>query len=184
MRHPLTRHPDSQCVAAERIEVEIDRPSANTLALSYVVDGRIGDIRMPPAAAPSRGHELWRSTCFEAFVGAAPGADYYEFNFSPSTRWAAYRFSAYRDGMREAAEITVLPIEVRSEPDRYTLQASLDLDRLAGLARRSPWRLGLAALIEDLQGRKAYWALTHPPGKPDFHHADSFAVALTPGVSP
>jgi len=72
-----------------------------------------------------------------------------------------------------AAEISAPPIEVRSSPDCYTLQASLDLDCLS-LPRKSLWRLGLSAVIEEKNGRKSYWALMHPAGKPDFHYADCF----------
>ena len=68
----------------------------------------------------------------EAFLRASAGSEYYEFNFSPSTEWAAYWFSSYRSGMRAATEISAAPIEVRSSPDCYTLQASLELDRLYG----------------------------------------------------
>ena len=46
------------------------------------------------------------------------------------------------------------------------------------------WRLGLSAVIEDTSGRKSYWALAHPPGKPDFHHADCFAHEFSPVVQP
>jgi hypothetical protein len=42
----------------------------------------------------------------------------------------------------------------------------------------APWRLGLSAVIEDTRGSLSYWALAHPPGKPDFHHADGFALEL------
>ena len=106
---------------------------------------------------------------------------YYEFNFAPSTQWAAYRFSSYRSGMRVAAEISAPLIEVQSSPDCYTLQASLELDRLSGLPGDALWRLGLSAVIEDTSGRKSYWALAHPPGKPDFHHSDCFAHRIFPG---
>ena len=117
-------------------------------------------------------------------MGTSSGAEYYEFNFAPSTQWAAYRFSDYRSGMRAAAEIGVLPIETRSSPDCYTLQATLDLDRLPDLPRDALWRLGLSAVIEDMSGRKSYWALAHPSGKPDFHHADGFAYEFSPAVRP
>jgi hypothetical protein len=33
-------------------------------------------------------------------------------------------------------------------------------------------------VVEDYRGRLTYWALEHPPGKPDFHHPDSFAIEL------
>ena len=184
MRQMLRLHPDSRDFAVAHIEVGIARPRADSLVLSYIVTGKMSDVRMPPVMAAVRSDELWRHTCFEAFVRASSGAAYYEFNFAPSTQWAAYRFSSYRGGMCVAAEISAPPIEVRSSPERYTLQASLALDRLSGLSRQDLWRLGLSALIEDTSGRKSYWALAHPPGKPDFHHADCFAYEFFPAVQP
>ena len=182
MRQLLRLHPDSRCSAAAHIEVEVARPRADILVLSYIVTGKMSDIRMPPVTAAARSDELWRHTCFEAFVRASSGAEYYEFNFAPSTQWAAYRFSGYRSGMCVAAEISAPPIEVRSSSDSYTLQVSLELNGLSALPRNSLWRLGLSALIEDTNGRKSYWALAHPPGKPDFHHADCFAHEFSPAV--
>ena len=184
MRQLLKLHPDSRCFAAAHIEVEIARPRADSLVLSYIVTGKISGIRMRPAIEAVRSDELWRHTCFEAFVRASSGAEYYEFNFAPSTEWAVYRFGSYRSGMRVAAEISALPIKVLSSPDCYTLQASLDLDCLSGLPRKALWRIGLSALIEDTSGHKSYWALAHPPGKPDFHHADCFALEFSPPVQP
>jgi hypothetical protein len=169
MRRLLKRHPDSPGVAAVHVEVEIERPRPSSLLLSYIVTGRISDIRMPAVMAATRGEELWEQTCFEAFVRAASGDTYYEFNFSPSTQWAAYRFSGYRSGRRVPAEIRPFPIDVQSTPESFTLQTSLELPH------EDSWHLGLSAVIEEVNGRKSYWALAHPPGKPDFHHRDSFA---------
>ena len=184
MRQLLTLHPESRCYVATQVEVGIARPRADSLVLSYRVTGKMSEVRIPPFTAAARSDELWRHTCFEAFVGSSAGAAYYEFNFAPSTQWAAYRFDGYRNGMRVADEIGAPPIEVRSSPDSYTLQASLALDRLSGLPRKASWRLGLSALIEDSSGRKSYWALTHPPGKPDFHHPDGFAHEFFPDEQP
>ena len=185
MRRLLLRlHPDSRCFAATNIEVEITRLRAGSLALSYVVTGKMGEIRMPPLAKPERGEGLWRHTCFEAFVRASSDAGYYEFNFAPSTQWAAYRFSGYRSEMRLVDEIGAPSIDVQLSPDCYTLAATLELDRLSDLPRKALWRLGLSALIEDTSGRKSYWALAHPPGKPDFHHADCFAHEFSPDSLP
>ena len=174
MRHTLRLHPDSLCAAATRIEVDIARPRPGSLILSYVVSGRISDLRLPPIVAAARADELWRHTCFEAFVRPSADPGYYEFNFSPSTQWAAYRFDSYRSGMRVAAEIGAPRIEVRSTAESYTLQAALEL---VGLS--SPLHLGLSAVLEETNGGKSYWALAHPPGKPDFHHADCFALELS-----
>ena len=182
--HQLLRpHPDFRCGATARVDVEIARPRADRLVLTYVVTGTMSDIRIPPAKPPTRTDELWRQTCFEAFVRPSPGPAYYEFNFSPSTEWAAYRFDGYRSGMR-AAEIGAPQIKVQSGPDSYTLQASLELDRLPDLLREASWRFGLSALIEDHGGGMSYWALAHAPGQPDFHHADSFALEFSPAVQP
>jgi hypothetical protein len=180
MRQALRLHPDSHCSAVTQIEAEVARPHAGSLVLSYFVTGKIGDLRMPPVVSPARTDELWWHTCFEAFVGTAADAAYYEFNFAPSTQWAAYRFSSYRSGMRVATEISAPRIDVQSSPERYTLQAALPLDGLSGLPHDAPWRLGLAAVIEETSGRLSYWALAHPPGKPDFHHSDCFAHEFFP----
>ena len=174
MRQSLRLHPDSLCAAATRVEADIARPRPGGLILSYIVSGRIGDLRMPPIVAAARTDELWRHTCFEAFVRGSAGPAYYEFNFSPSTQWAAYRFDSYRSGMRIATEIAAPRIEVRSSAETYTLQAALEFDGLS-----SPLHLGLSAVFEETNGRKSYWALAHPPGKPDFHHADCFALELS-----
>lgn len=183
--HKLLRpHPDSLGLAAARVEVTVTRPRADRLVLSYVVTGKISDIRLPPTVPAARADGLWQHTCFEAFVRAASGPSYYEFNFAPSTQWAAYRFSSYRSGMCVAAEISAPPIEAQSSPDRYTLQVSLELNRLSELPRNASWLLGLSVLIEDTSGRMSYWALVHPPGKPDFHHADCFAHEFSPVVQP
>ncbi|MGC9955231.1 MAG: DOMON-like domain-containing protein [Rhizomicrobium sp.] len=175
MHQVLKLHPDSRCDAATRIDVEVARPRPGNLVLHYFVTGSINDLRMPPVTAPARTDELWRHTCFEAFVRPAQGDAYYEFNFSPSRQWAAYRFSGYRAERSVAGEISAPRVEVRSNGAGFELQVSLELP---GLPSDSAWRLGLAAVIEETSGRKSYWALAHPPGKPDFHHSDCFALEL------
>ncbi len=183
MRSSLKPHPDSRSTAVTNIEVEAARSGADHLLLSYTLTGQLRDVLLPPVTAPTRGHELWKHTCFEAFVRASVGSIYYEFNFAPSTQWAAYRFRNYRSGVSAVVDIGVPDIEVQSSSDRYTLQVRLALDRLPELPRDAGWRLGLSAVIEEADHRLSYWALTHPPGKPDFHHADCFVHELLPAVA-
>jgi len=180
MRQALKLHPDSLCCAATHIEVDVALARAGSLVMRYCVTGKISDLRMPPLTAAARTDELWQHTCFEAFVRTSPGAGYYEFNFAPSTQWAAYRFSSYRTGMRIATEISAPRIDVQSSPECYILQASLELDQLRSRPLDAGWRLGLSALIEETSGRKSYWALAHPLGKADFHHPDCFVHELSP----
>lgn len=179
MRQALKLHPDSLCSAVTHIEVEVMRPCAGSLVLSYLVTGRIGDLCIPAAVAAARTDELWRHTCFEAFVRASSGPAYYEFNFAPSTHWAAYRFDNYRSGIHVTTEISSPRIEVRSSRACYRLQASLEIDQMSTPRIEGAWRMGLAAVIEDTSGHKSYWALAHPPGKADFHHSDSFALQFS-----
>src|SRR5262245_35453902 len=83
MRQVLRLHPDSLCDAATRIEVEVARSRAGSLAFSYFVTGTIGDLRIPPITAAARTEELWQTTCFEAFIRASANGAYYELNFAP-----------------------------------------------------------------------------------------------------
>jgi len=178
MRQALTLHPDSRCDAVTGIEVEAARPRPAALAVRYFATGAIAGLRLPPVTAPARTDELWRHTCFEVFVRAPPRDAYYEFNFAPSRQWAGYRFSGYRRGVSIAAAITTPRIDVQSNAEHYELEVSLALGPLPDLPDDVSWLLGLSAVIEELGGRKSYWALAHPPGKPDFHHMDCFALEL------
>lgn len=184
MRYALTLHPDSRCAAVARIEVKAARPNAGTLVLSYWVTGRMDELRLPPTTAAGRADELWRRTCFEAFVRTPPGSSYYEFNLAPSRQWAAYAFCDYRSGRRPVHGMTAPHIEIHSNGRGCELRAKLQLDAIRGLSRDAVWRLGLSAVIEEAIGRKSYWALAHPPGKPDFHHSDCFVQELPAGGVP
>jgi len=175
MRTILTLHPSSRCAAVSAIEVEAERRGAGVLALRYLVTGDMDGVVLPPPAAPVRTDELWRHTCFEAFVGAPDRATYDEVNLAPSGQWAAYRFDGYRQGMTPLEPFTPPGTEAQRTGRGLELSATLHLD---GLIAGSPWRLGLSAVIEEAGGQISYWAAAHPAGRPDFHHRDGFAVEL------
>lgn len=174
MRTSLIPHRDWPLPAVEAIAVEAGRPSRDAVTFRYEVTGRIGELKLPPTAAPVRTDGLWRTTCFEAFLRPAGGAGYLEFNFSPSGEWAAYAFDAYREGMSPLEPLAPPAVETVAGEGRLTVTAKLTV---AGLAE-GPWRLGLSAVVEDGAGAKGYWAAAHPPGKADFHHPDCFALDL------
>lgn len=170
MLYELIRHPDTPSRAVDRIDVAVARPEPGLLALRYTVAGRIAEVSFAPPSEPIRTDELWRTTCFEAFVQTDPGGAYYEFNLATSSKWAAFHFTGYREGMA-LAEVS---------PPAIILGANathIDVDALIYLpASAAPWRLALTAIIEETNGEKSYWALKHPPGKPDFHHAAGFVL--------
>jgi hypothetical protein len=172
MRLQLTPHPEFPSAAISAIACEATMAS-EALTLRYVAEGRIAELAIPRKATPARADELWRHTCFEAFVSADNGAGYFEFNFAPSTEWAAYRFERYREAMAPA-EIEAPRISVTA--DTEWLEVTVALSRRA--LPPGPCRLALSAVIEDRAGARSYWALAHPPGRPDFHHEAGFASQL------
>jgi hypothetical protein len=180
MRELLRLHPDFVCPAVTRIAVDAERSRAGRLLLRYVVTGSMAQLRVPPVTASACADGLWQHTCFEAFIRAAAASAYYELNFAPSTQWAAYRFGGYRSGMQALSGIAPPLIETRSGAECCAVEVSLELAPLPDLPRDVAWQLGLCAVIEEVDGRKSYWALAHPPGKPDFHHPDCFACEISP----
>lgn len=174
----LTPHPNSPRgpVGSISADVRLFRPA--TLEVRYRAAGAIDDIVAPAIASPERRDELWRHTCFEVFVRPAGADDYLEFNFSPSTQWAAYHFDAYREGMTAVVECPPPKIEISRSKTELELRATLDLRWMKDAVLKSPLRLALSAVIEERGDAKSYWALAHGPGKPDFHQPASFAGAL------
>lgn len=176
----LTPHPDTPCEAVTRIEVNLARAAPAALALRFVVTGDIAAVRWPEAVERARADDLWKHSCFEAFIRPKGGEAYYEINLSPSNRWAGYRFDRYREGMASPPGLALTHMTQRASASLYELVATLDLAGEDELTLDRAARLGLSAVIEELSGRKSYWALAHAPGKPDFHHPDSFASVLEP----
>ena len=166
MKAELNPHPSAPPRAIHEIEVTADIRRGPSL-LTYRVTGAAPVI--PSHAASVRTDGLWKTTCFELFVRPRNDGAYFEFNFSPSTRWAAYRFDGYREGMAE------LPLAAPLiEPIEDGIRVQVDLGSLPD----GSWRIALSAVIEEQDGTKSYWALAHPPGKPDFHHEACFALEL------
>jgi hypothetical protein len=178
MRLSLELHPASRCAAVTRIDVDVARPRTTELQLRYVVTGKTDQLRLPAIVTPARVDELWRHTCFEVFIRPSHDEAYYEFNFAPSTQWAAYAFTGYRDRMAALHEIQAPRIEIEHGADQFELRAAIALAGLGDLSETKGWRLGLSAVIEETNGERSYWALAHPPGQADFHHADGFTYDL------
>lgn len=174
---PLQCHASTPCEAVRRLEARVHTTQSGQLQLEYSLDADFGRVRLPEPGPPLRTDGLWRHTCFEAFIAGPDSPDYCELNLSPSSRWAVYRFAAYREGMAPVDGITDLRIAVRHVGETLRLDASLPLHGLP-LKREGVLRLALAAVIEEHEGRLSYWALRHPPGRPDFHHRDGFVLEL------
>jgi hypothetical protein len=159
--------------AVQGLDVHVDYRPSETLHLQYTLRADLARLRIPQSQPSDRTDELWRHTCFEAFLHARSGTGYHEVNVSPSTQWAVYSFDDYRQGMTPATVAHPPTIRVRCAPRELVVDLRIDLKVLP------PSRaLALAAVIEDESGSLSYWALKHPAAKPDFHHAGGFVLEL------
>ena len=125
-----------------------------------------------PLSEPWRADELWRTTCFEAFLRRAGADSYREWNFAPKGNWEAYDFSGYREDMANAEVGSPPYIRMEDNFTWWTVGATIAVEA------DEKWELGLSAVLEETDGTKSYWALAHPSEKPDFHAPGCFAARL------
>jgi hypothetical protein len=172
----LVAHPQSRPGPVKRIVASASRTSEGALALSYSIEGDMARVRIASPRPARIGYKLWRHTCCEVFLGMAGNEPYSEFNFSPSGEWAAYAFSGYREGAPLDGEALNPQISAQLSQDRLELSALVDLKALS--LKEPKLRVGLAVIVEQQDGGMSFWALAHPPGKPDFHHRAGFVLEL------
>ena len=171
MLRRLQPHPNFPAASPGRIEAEAERVGTDSLKLTYRMAGGLRHLRLPQGDRLRREHDLWRGTCFEAFLRSREDERYFEINLSPSLGWQVYGFERYRSGRFEPP-VPHIRVTTRSTPWTYRLEAEL------GGLPEGPWSLNLTAVVEQADGALSYWALAHPPGAPDFHHADCFTLDL------
>lgn len=174
----LTPHSETPSRAVRSIEVRVSRMSG-VLAVTYVLRGDLARMRLPAAGPRCIADKLWQHTCFELFIGRKGLPGYHEFNFAPSGEWAVYAFERYRERLvLDNARDLDPQIGVRRMAKKLEIDALIHLDRLSPAHTHGKLSLALSAVIEHQDGSLSYWALNHAPGKPDFHHADAFALEL------
>jgi hypothetical protein len=174
----LLAHPHTPSEAVRRVAAAAEPAGPDSLRFRYLLEADPERVRVPASAAHAgRADRLWTHTCFEAFIGLPQSPGYLELNFSPSGEWAAYRFESYRQGMLPAVLAAAPRLELRRSGARLELQAEVRCGGTEAAASRR-LRIALSAVVEDRDGRLSYWALRHACGRPDFHHPDSFALAL------
>ncbi len=169
----LLPHPACPRSQISGVEAAIIDSHPNWLTLRWRIEGAAG-LAVPPFAGKGRADGLWQTTCFELFVQAGGEAGYCEFNLSPSERWAAYDFTDYREGMADREVPRDPTCTLRRGGSLVIFDAAIPRGALPAL----PWRFGLSAVIEEQGAMKSYWALAHPPEKPDFHDPACFAGVL------
>jgi hypothetical protein len=174
----LTCHPACVCPQIDSLQGQLTVVAPDRWQLRFSLEGAVGDLLIPDAMSPERVDDLWRHTCFEAFVGSSRTGAYYEFNFSPSGEWAAYQFDSYRTGMKSAV-VDAPRIACTSSDARLDLEVDLRLP--LKLADGTEHAVSLTAVIEDRSSAMSYWAVKHVSRKPDFHQPGSLVLRLPSG---
>lgn len=169
----LVCHPDTPADGVRAIHVVFERCTDDGLRLAYQLEGDLDALCIPQVATPLPPERLWAYTCFEVFVGADGSDAYREFNFSPNGQWARFDFATYRG--RVPSPVGPAPrLVINRDAGVLNMEALLEAASLPA----GELQLGITAVVEHGDGHHSYWALAHPPGKPDFHHRGGFTVAL------
>src|SRR5258705_2041625 len=125
---PLICHPATPTQEVLAVEVLVTCGADGHLALTYRVDGDVTHLVIPTPQVSGPADDLWKHTCFEAFVAVDETA-YYEFNFAPSGQWAAYAFSNYRQQDEAVTSILIAAnsprIAVRKFANRLEVDATI-----------------------------------------------------------
>jgi hypothetical protein len=189
----LGLHPFAETEASRRLKLSFSvGRTASEIRFSFVLSGGrpvdVANLVLPGRSADGvvrRRDELWKSTCFEVFVGPVDDHSYLELNLCPSGDWNVYAFDAYRSGMRPAGDARApsVAFEASSSGDHLiwtsTMAATGALAGEVGEMLASPALvLSATAVLEYQSGEREYWALVHAGEKPDFHLRESFRVAL------
>jgi hypothetical protein len=144
------------------------------LTLSFVLQGNMADLVLPPPAERTRRDGLWQTTCLEMFWAEEGQKNYWELNLAPSGAWNVYTFTDYRTGMQREERVAEPLTQISRTPDSFSLTVKLGIGSLH--AEHASLRVGISAVLEHRDSRLSYWALAHPAKKPDFHAPQSFLL--------
>jgi hypothetical protein len=144
-----------------------------------IIDGKIDlkfewsdpkeQLELPDDLELERADELWKHTCFEAFLQPEGSNRYYEINISTSGAWNVYEFQDYRRPQPPIATEKANLLSFHLEENAF--EAFFDFQDSSHV-----WRCSLTAVIELKDKKKHYFALEHFGDRPDFHLAESFKL--------
>eukprot|EP01041_Mallomonas_annulata_P009059 gene9059-18768_t len=150
------------------------------LNIDYVFSGDLSPLIFPEKAVnPARIDGLWDHTCMECFISLDKSESYWEFNKSPSGDWSVYKFNSYRSDCIHEQNIFI-------QSSSSTINENIRIEHIAihlpslcinGCTEYS-YDVGLAVVIEHIDGNLTYWAPIHCGTRPDFHLRQSFFIQL------
>ncbi|MGB3692845.1 MAG: DOMON-like domain-containing protein [Spirulinaceae cyanobacterium] len=147
------------------------------LSIKYTLTGNLTELVITePKSQATRQHELWQTTCFEFFLAMPDSPQYWEFNLSLDGDWNIYHFASYRQGMKEETAFTSLPFRINQDAESLNLYLELALSEI--ISENQKIEVAIATVTESRNSEINYWALKHLSKEADFHHRDSFEIAI------
>jgi len=177
----MLRHPNNVMTSVDSFLVRFELID-DYLHLQYELTAELSALNIPAKQTPCAVDGLWQQTCFEAFIAVNGEERYYEFNFSPSSAWAAYAFSGYRNRSDWAIKKTPL-IRCTQSNEFLVMDVLIAVVDLPLKRADQSFQLGLTAVIETNEGELSYWALQHSDGAADFHQRNNFILSFNPNNS-
>ena len=173
--HPLACHPKTPAEYIEFIQICCEITTQGRLWLRYHIEVPEPMLVIEEFLDPVRADDLWKTTCFEAFLSIGDEPEYIELNFAPSSQWAAYQFTGYREGRTD--------LQILSAPEIYLDMSNSHFALEATIALPPEWcqgslDIGVTVVAEEPGGTKSYWALDHKKAEPDFHDRSCFTLQL------
>lgn len=169
----LTPYHTDTTLRSIAVKTEVQRQS---WTWEFELFGNLSEIILPSfESKKKRQDELWKSTCFEAFVELSEGG-YLEFNFSPSGNWNCYHFTNYRENMRQFSEVELLEFKASclpTAPDHYSCRISVQIELPLVITK-----MGMTSVIKNHNGEINYWALKHSGEKADFHRSQDWLFSF------
>ncbi|MFM9041400.1 MAG: DOMON-like domain-containing protein [Vulcanococcus sp.] len=147
------------------------------LRLRYQLQAPVDLVQLPgPVSQPKRRHELWQTTCFEAFIAVAGSPHYWEINLASTEDWNVYELDDYRTGLKQEERVETITIQQQRDCSAGQLQLELSAQlKLDGILESGQQLEGsLTAVLDAGDHGLSYWALEHRGNEADFHRRDSF----------
>jgi hypothetical protein len=181
----LCRFGDSQVQSLDySITGSLERRD-DTLQLTYYVRG-ISSLYedLKPNSLPAsfiEGKKLYEQNCFELFMKKSESSEYIEYNFGASKEWNYYLFESPRKAMKNFLhEIPTddLAISYHQNASEEEVVISIDLPIPQYFLGGDQLQFGVSSIINNVEGKKDYWALYHSSQVPNFHQFSDFTLHL------
>ncbi|CAA6816502.1 MAG: Unknown protein [uncultured Sulfurovum sp.] len=145
--------------------------TATSMQITFIIKGALETYVFPQKSQPQRANELWKSTCFELFLGNSQKEAYYELNFSSSLAWNFYYLRSYRAELQELKLLSEPKISVKENEEVFKIVFELETETFSFKDFDS---YNVASVLLTKEHECTFWSLKAFTDVPDFHHQDNF----------